>query len=61
MNIYILHYKRTDRFGVGGTTEIYHKHTNKWELHLNYHKLKENPRNHSFKVEEKCIVTTKKP
>lgn len=53
MKVYVLHFKRTHRFGVGGTSEIYHKHTNKWELHLDYHKLKENPRNHSFRVEEK--------
>lgn len=53
MNIYILHFKRTERFGSEGTREIFHKHTNKWELHLDYHKQRENPRNHSFKVIEK--------
>jgi hypothetical protein len=60
MKIYILHYQRTERFGLDGTREIFRKHTNKWELHLDYHKLRENPRNHSFKVEELCIATTNK-
>jgi calcineurin-like phosphoesterase family protein len=55
MKVYVLHFKKTDRFGVEGTREIYHTHFSKWLLHLDYHKQKENTKNHSFRVEEKEV------
>jgi hypothetical protein len=60
MKVYVLHFKKTDRFGVEGTREIYHNHSSKWLLHLDYHKQKENTKNHSFRVEEKEIKTAVK-
>jgi calcineurin-like phosphoesterase family protein len=55
MKVYVLHFKKTDRFGIEGTREIYHTHFSKWLLHLDYHKQKENTKNHSFRVEEKEV------